>query len=63
MSKVFIRCTREQRDHFRENTCPERFDPNWRSMIQGDCDFEVYPDCKKCWDEYVIWEEVDEADA
>ena len=60
--KIRIRCTKEQWDHFRKHTCPDKFDPNWSSLIH-DCCFEVHPDCKKCWDEYVIWEDSNEADA
>lgn len=59
--KIRIRCTRMQWDRFRQHTCPRRFDPLWKDS--QNCDFKEYTNCFACWDEYVIWEDLNEADA
>lgn len=57
--KIRIRCTKEQWNHFRVNTCPGNFDSLWKDL--HNCEFKT--NCFACWDEYAVWEDSNEADA
>lgn len=61
--KVKIICTKEQWDHFLENVCPGEFSEEWKDIYNQNCEFDDTKDCRKCWDDYAEWEDIDEADA